>query len=326
MAVFEFSVAGGFQAFSGTLTGTMGPGGPAFTFSFNAPFAYGSASNIFISGNSSFTSPTNWSGTFAFTDPADFFSDFQLNGNAPGASRLSVVTTGAPTAQAATFGSPFTGNVVSFTISGFGGVSNMLDSITADAIQCFCAGTLIATADGPVAVEDLTPGVEITLADGTTAPMRWLGRQVVAPRYLHPAKINPVCIRAGALGDGLPMRDLYVSGDHAMVLDGLLINASALVNGRTIRNVRDMPLDGFTYYHIELDVHCVLLAEGCASESYLDMPNRDAFVNGDERANVAPIREMDLPRISSRRLLPSAIRARLGIKDEVIAFSSAKAA
>ncbi len=202
------------------------------------------------------------------------------------------------------------GSYVSFTISGVGGTT-LLDFVTADAIQCFCAGTRIATADGPVAVEDLTPGTEIALADGTTAPLRWLGRQDVAPRVLHPAKINPVCITAGALGDGLPERDLYVSGDHAVVLDGMLINASALVNGRTIYQVHDMPLDGFTYYHIELDTHAVLLAEGCPSESYLDVPDRTSFVNGEERADAPPIPEMDLPRISSRRLVPETIVARL---------------
>ena len=312
MAVFEFSVTSGIGFGNGTLVGTMSLGGPAFTFSFNAALGSGSGNDIVIQGIAfSSSTATAWSGTFAFTDASDFFSNFQLNGAATGATALVVNTALGATSVPVMFGSPFVGNVVSFTISGSGGLANILDSITSNAIQCFCAGTRIATAGGPVAVENLTPGTGIMLADGTTAPLRWLGRQSVAPRYLHPARINPVCITAGALGQGLPERDLYVSGDHGVVLDGLLINAMALVNGRTIYQVEKMPLDGFTYYHVELDTHAVLLAEGCASESYLDMPSRETFDNGAERAGAPIIQEMDMLRISSRRLLPQAIRERL---------------
>jgi len=141
--------------------------------------------------------------------------------------------------------------------------------------------------------------------------MRWLGTQTAPARYLHLDKINPVCITAGALANGSQVRGLYVSGELGMVLGGLLINARALLNGRSIYRVQDMPLDGFSYYHVELDAHCVILAEGCATESYLDMPSRDAFDNGAARVDAPPITGMDLPRITTRRLVPGAIVARL---------------
>ena len=127
----------------------------------------------------------------------------------------------------------------------------------------------------------------------------------------HPAKINPICISASAIAEGVPACDLFVSPDHAIEIDGMLINASALVNGSTVYQVAKMPLDGFTYYHVETDAHEVILAEGCPAESYLDVPDRSAFINGEERSHVAPIQEMDLPRVSSKRLVPAKIAARL---------------
>jgi hypothetical protein len=129
-------------------------------------------------------------------------------------------------------------------------------------------------------------------------------------------KINPICVTAGALGPGRPARDLYLSGDHALEIDGYLINAGALVNGRTIHQVAEMPKAGFTYYHVETDAHELILAEGCAAESFIDYAGRDGFVNGDDRAGEPPIREMDLPRISDVRLVPDSIRTRLGIGAE----------
>ncbi len=185
-------------------------------------------------------------------------------------------------------------------------------------VSCFCAGTRIATADGAVAVELLQPGDKVRTAGGGETTVRWLGQQEVAPRLRHPATVNPICISAGALAEGLPTRDLYVSPDHAVEIDGMLINAILLINGRSIYQVASMPLDGFTYYHVETDRHELILAEGCPAESYLDIPDRSSFVNGAERADAPVIREMARLRISSKRLLPDAIKTRLGIADPAI--------
>jgi hypothetical protein len=89
-----------------------------------------------------------------------------------------------------------------------------------------------------------------------------------------------VRIRANALGENRPTRDLLVSPGHSIALDVLgevLIPASVLVNGTTI--VQE-DVDSVTYWHIELDSHDLLIAEGQPAESYLDMGNRSFFAGG----------------------------------------------
>jgi hypothetical protein len=183
-------------------------------------------------------------------------------------------------------------------------------SIQAAQQSCFCAGTQISTADGAVPVETLKAGDRVLTTDGTETTVKWLGRQTVDVRLSDPREINPICITAGALGDNVPARDLWVSGDHAIGIDGYLVNAGALVNGSTIYQVAQMPMDGFVYYHIETDAHELLLADGCPAESFLDYAAEDAFENSGERdSRVIPA--MSLPRITTARMLPEVIRARI---------------
>ena len=78
--------------------------------------------------------------------------------------------------------------------------------------------------------------------------------------------ILPVCIKAGALDDDLPKRDLWISPNHAMYLDGMLIEAKDLVNGVSI--VQAESVEQIEYFHIELDSHDVIIAEGAPSESF----------------------------------------------------------
>jgi hypothetical protein len=75
----------------------------------------------------------------------------------------------------------------------------------------------------------------------------------------------------------MPRRDLLVSPDHALFVDGKLIAARLLVNGASVR--RETECRAITYYHVELDAHDVLLAEGLPAESYLDTGNRTIFEN-----------------------------------------------
>ncbi len=196
---------------------------------------------------------------------------------------------------------------VVFTLTGAGILA--LGSFETN-ISCFLAGTLIATPDGAVAVEQLSSGDRVTTVDGRAVGVEWLGRQFVDPARVHPLKVNPICIRAGAIAAGVPQRDLYVSPDHAIAIDGLLINAGALVNGSSIYQVAQMPPEGFTYYHVETEAHEILLAEGCPAESFLDYSDTFGFDNsGDRTARVIP--EMDMPRISTARMVPERIRQNL---------------
>ncbi|WP_177202225.1 Hint domain-containing protein [Methylobacterium sp. ap11] len=147
---------------------------------------------------------------------------------------------------------------------------------------CYGAGSKILTSRGEVAVEDLRVGDLVLNAAGEARPIRWLGHRTVdCTRHPHPDSVQPVRIRAHAFGDNRPSRDLVLSPGHAVCLDLLgevLVPANALVNGATI--VRDT-VNTVTYWHVELDSHDILLAEGLPAESYLDAGNRAFFAEND---------------------------------------------
>jgi hypothetical protein len=156
-------------------------------------------------------------------------------------------------------------------------------------------------------------------------PVKWIGRQTVNTRFGFTAKLEPVRIKAGALGCGLPHSDLTVCADHGMIVDGLVVNSSARVNGSTIDFVPAAELDArFTYDHIETENHDVILAKGAPAETFVDLAGRMAFDNSQEYLDLygteSIIPEMDRPRISSRRVLPDAIEARSGIRNDANAF------
>jgi len=146
-------------------------------------------------------------------------------------------------------------------------------------LACFVAGTRIRTARGAIAVERLRAGSRVVTASGATRPVVWIGHRRLDPRR-HPAphQVRPVLIVAHAFGNGVPCRDLRLSPDHAVFVDGVLIPVKHLVNGSTI--VRLGGTRAVTYFHVELDRHDVLLAEDLPVESYLDTGGRAMFENG----------------------------------------------
>ncbi|MFN4100550.1 MAG: Hint domain-containing protein [Pararhodobacter sp.] len=219
-------------------------------------------------------------------------------------------------------GSAYIPYAVGDDLSGFpvdpGSTSTFVPVLTG-AANCFLTGTMIATPAGEVAVETLHTGDLVLTADGRAVPVRWLARQTIQniPFTLSP-RLEPVVIAAGALGNGLPVTDLIVSADHGMILDALVANASAMVNGTSIRFVplAEMPAE-FTWWHVETAEHDVILANGAPTESFIDYTGRKAFDNYAEYLELYGadrlIREMPTPRISARRQLPPVLRERLGI-------------
>ncbi len=147
-------------------------------------------------------------------------------------------------------------------------------------IACFCRGTRILTERGEIAVEDLRAGDRaLTCLHGAILPARivWIGqRRVDIASHPHPEFVRPIRFAPGALGDGVPHRSLLLSPDHALLVEGHLIAARQLVNGCSI-TVLDVP--SVQYFHVELERHSVLLAEGAKAESYLDTGNRRQFSN-----------------------------------------------
>lgn len=185
-------------------------------------------------------------------------------------------------------------------------------------INCFLAGSLLQTESGDRAIEQLKAGDKVYRSDGSLTTVKWVGYQEVSTRLTHPAKVNPICIARGALGENVPNKDLHISQDHALEVEGLLINAGALVNGKSIYQVAKMPREGFRYYHIETEGHELLNVQGLAAESFIDYVGREGFVGTEGQEIVGePIREMNLPRLSAARLVPPDIRERLAQRAEL---------
>lgn len=191
------------------------------------------------------------------------------------------------------------------------------DTVTVN-ITCFVTGTRIATPAGEVAVQDLAIGDLVLTADGRAVPVRWIGQNHIRNSVLLADRKLPVCISAGALAAGVPHSDLYLSADHGMIVDGLVVNAGALVNGGSIRFVpmAEMPAE-FTYYHIETEAHDEILANGAAAETFVDYIGRKDFDNYAEYVTLYGcdriIPEMRRTRISAQRQLPQTLRDRLGL-------------
>jgi serralysin len=190
----------------------------------------------------------------------------------------------------------------SYTISFSSGIVRVSDGTSTDTLRniqtlqfadqsqaaCFTANTRILTARGEVPVQELRPGEDyVVTRGGRLAPVRWLGWRTLDPsRHPRPQDVMPIRVRTGAIGFGQPRRDLLLSPDHALALHGVLIPVRYLANGATI--VREAWHGQITYYHVELDRHDILLAEGLPAESYLDAGNRNAFANGEGIVQLHP--------------------------------------
>jgi hypothetical protein len=139
---------------------------------------------------------------------------------------------------------------------------------------CFVTGTRIRTARGEVAVENLAVGDLVLTSQGRARPIFWIGYK----RVRRPTPEQwPVRVTADAFGKGMPSCDLWLSPGHAVCVNAVgevLIPIDHLINGATIAREEASEV---TYWHVELESHDVLLAEGLPCESYMDAGNRDFF-------------------------------------------------
>jgi Hint domain-containing protein len=149
---------------------------------------------------------------------------------------------------------------------------------------CYAAGTRILTATGERVIESLLQGdIVLTLSDGElkAQPIKWVGRRRIdLTAHPRPETVAPVRVQRSAFADNMPHTDLLLSPDHAAFVEGMLICIRQLVNGSTIRI--EPGLTAIDYYHVELDKHAILVAEGLPAESYLDTGNRGFFSNSGE--------------------------------------------
>ena len=132
-------------------------------------------------------------------------------------------------------------------------------------------------------VESIKRGDLVTTADGRTVPVAWLGIQTVSRQFSDPLRVWPIRVKAGALDENVPSRDLLISPDHAILVDGALVQAGALVNGTSITREDRLPAK-FTYYHVETDDHSLILAHNVPAETFVDNVDRLGFDNWREHA------------------------------------------
>jgi Hint domain-containing protein len=136
--------------------------------------------------------------------------------------------------------------------------------------NCFGRGTLILTAHGEVPVEDLANGALVMTTNGAL-PVKWVGRRTIrrnASASWHPSVV-PIRVSRFAIDDQTPQRDLYLSQEHCLLIDGVLIPVKHLVNGRSIAFDDDAKMsETIEYFCVELDTHEVIFAEGTAVETF----------------------------------------------------------
>ena len=127
-------------------------------------------------------------------------------------------------------------------------------------------------------VEDLVVGDLIKTVEGRYEPVIWIGSRRVIPMFqIKKDKAYPVRIVKDAFGEGLPSADLWLSPDHSLYVDGVMIPADKLINGKTIYQEQWAQV---TYFHVELPKHEAIYAEGLPAETYLDTSETNrAFFN-----------------------------------------------
>lgn len=202
-----------------------------------------------------------------------------------------------------------TGTVYTFTYTGADGDTHTF-SIDAqstngkngvDVVQviCFTRGTRILTPDGEKPIEDLAADDQVVCGDGITRPIRWIGsRKLDVATLKQKPDLAPVRFAANALGTDKPSRDLLLSPQHAVLLTDwraellfgeheVLVPAKHLTNDLMIRQV---PVtEDVEYFHILLDTHATVLAEGCECETLFPGYLTSHAVSGAARAEIIEI-------------------------------------
>jgi hypothetical protein len=195
--------------------------------------------------------------------------------------------------------------------------------------SCFLKGTRISTTSGPRPVQELQIGEHISTFAGPK-PIKWIGYRKFrrAHNKIWIAGVLPICIARGAIHLNRPHDDLYLSPAHCLFLDNVLIAAEYLVNDVSIRRETPSETDVIEYYHIELETHDVIFAEGLPVESYLgsDRENFSNFVqfqrlyggqSQSEKTSFAPIIGYYGGRDELKGLLRSMVSPFVDIRDPI---------
>lgn len=182
-------------------------------------------------------------------------------------------------------------------------------------MPCFTTGTLITTPRGDLPIETLEVGDLVSTRDHGLQPIRWIGsRRIRLTRHgTFNHKLRPVRISKGALGAELPCRDLLVSRQHRVVVSSniasqfmnsgeILVPAIKLIDIEGI--AVDHEIEEVEYFHILLDQHEVVFAEGAPTESLYTGPEALKAISPAARAEIFEL----FPQLVDRDHLPATAR------------------
>jgi hypothetical protein len=185
--------------------------------------------------------------------------------------------------------------------------------------NCFLKGTKIRSAEGERKIEELAVGDLLPTMFGGLRPIQWIGRYPF--KKSDPSKpwvkdALPIRIARSALAPNVPHADLYVTSAHGLLIEGLLAPAGMLINGATITRCEPVGSEKLEYYHIKLESHDIVYAEGASAETLLNV-DESAVNFGDylrrygmpitEEARCAPLVEICGRRAELKSRLRSAL-------------------
>lgn len=142
---------------------------------------------------------------------------------------------------------------------------------------CFVSGTMIGVRANERLIETLGAGDIVMSYDGHASVLRKvIRRSFTAAQLRANSKLRPVRITAGALGNGLPTRDLLVSRQHRMLVKSRIAERMFGQSEVLVAAIKLTALPGIfiddsvetvEYFHLLFDKHEIILAEGAPSES-----------------------------------------------------------
>lgn len=191
-------------------------------------------------------------------------------------------------------------------------------SYTPGAILCFNSGTFISTVEGEVTVDKLELSDQVLTMDDGYQPLRWVGSVTLEPAYLElNPRLKPICIRAGALGDGFPAQDLIVSPQHRVLVRSriaermfgnleVLIPAKKLLSLSGVDIQHDNP-SGVRYFHLMFDKHQIVYSNGLPTETLFTGPMALKSLSSESRLEIQTL----FPEICNTGYLPKPARPML---------------
>lgn len=186
-------------------------------------------------------------------------------------------------------------------------------------VPCFTPGTLIATPKGERRVEDLQIGDRVITRDNGIQEIKWLGTKTMTGQELVRAEhLNPILIREGALGGGLPERDMMVSPNHRVLVandktalyfeDREVLVAAKYLTG--LEGVEVFEVSSVTYIHFMFDQHEVVLSDGTWTESFQPGDHTLAGLGNAQRNEIFEL----FPELKEREGLEGYAAARRSLK------------